>query len=101
MTVLSHISEHINENSNRTFDNEITQFLNSGDYDFSAELAPGQNICEKMENQREMLLSALINEVNNRSKKCKKIFLPDGFDLIQFTRRKCAPMVNGQRRDIG
>ena len=81
---------------NRAFDDEIAQYLKTGDYDdIRATLWPGRNSYEKIKNQHDKLLSALINEVINRSKRCKKILLPKGFDLIQFTRKKCAPMVNG------
>lgn len=78
-----------------SFADEISHYLATGDSEILETSAPGISVVEKLENQHKLLMSALLNEVRKRSKKCPNRTLPSGFDLVHFSHDNLFPMVKG------
>jgi len=76
---------------------DIDRFLQSGDYDLLVGSWPGRSAVEQMRSGREVLTTALIEEVRCRAGRVDTPVpeaIVDG-DLATFARNKLAPMVRG------
>ncbi len=77
------------------FADEISRYLTTGESEILETSAPGKGVVEKLKNQHELLMSALVKEVKKRSKGYQQTSLPSGFDTVRFSQNKLFPMVKG------
>ena len=78
-----------------TPDQEVRQFLGSGDRDVLASDWPGDNVMSRVEAAERAMKQALIAEVRRRAKGGHLPRLPPGLDPSRFAIGKVAPMVRG------
>jgi hypothetical protein len=73
----------------------VRRYVASGDYEANSRDWPGAHYVEKETNHHAALRDAMIAEVRRRADGAKPPALPDGLDLVAFTRSRVAPMVKG------
>ena len=73
----------------------VRRYVSSGDYEADSRDWPGQHYVEKEVNHHAALLEGLLTEVRRRADGARPPSLPEGLDLVAFTRSRVAPMVQG------
>lgn len=73
----------------------VRRYVESGEYEANSRDWPGAHYVEKETNHHAALLDGLLAEVRRRADGARPPALPDGLDLVAFTRSRVAPMVEG------
>jgi hypothetical protein len=73
----------------------VRRYVESGDYDSYSHEWPGTNYIEKETNHHAALRDGLLAEVRRRADGARPPSLPEGLDLVAFTRSRVGPMVEG------
>ena len=84
--------------------NAVRRYVASGDYEAHSLDWPGDNYVERETNHRAALRDGLLAEVRRCADGARPPALPEGIDLVAFTRSRVVPMVKGlfpaKERDV-
>ena len=76
-------------------DDDVERYFATGETDPSGSAFPAANIVDALTGYQAHLAAALLAEVQRRERGLRPRRLPDGFEPVEYARRKLQPMVNG------